>query len=93
MTAHVLIRRIAPRDFFWVVKDFLDTTLDTGHARSSKAAKKDARACRNYWINRIKEETEARSKLPKLTDGGRCAVSANLKSARQIIPKQVARSL
>ena len=90
MTAHVLIRRIAVRDYYWVVKDFLDTTLDTGHSRSSSSARADARACRNYWINRIKAETEAKSKLPKRTDGGRCDFSANRKSTRQLPLKEVA---
>jgi hypothetical protein len=84
MTAHVISRRISTHDYFWVIKDFYDTTLETGHSRSSDQAKKDARACRNWWIAHIAEQSEAQAKLPKRTNGGKCDFSANQRRSAEI---------
>lgn len=76
MIAHVVIRRICDRDHFWVVKDFYDNTVETGHATTGDKAKKDARAAKKHYIARIKA-MEASPRKGKKTDGGK--VSYNLR--------------
>ncbi len=59
MIAHVVLRQICHRDWMWIVKDFYDTTVDTGHEKTYGKARKSGRAAKKDYIRRVKAHETA----------------------------------
>lgn len=45
-TTKTTFRQIATRDWYWLIKDWLDITLACGHSSSKNQAMKDSRAAK-----------------------------------------------
>jgi hypothetical protein len=65
LTTKTTIRKIATRDWYWLIKDFLDITLACGHSPSQKQAMEDARSAKKNYFKQQKAGLK-KLKRPKL---------------------------